>query len=104
MLSMAFADLKLSAAQPAARPYHLTDGHGPFVVVQQNGSKRWRWKYSFQGEYWLMAFGSYPLVGFADARVAHAGQSSSRLAIAGSGEVHKLSGLHLASARRSFVA
>ena len=56
-------DLKLKAAQPAAKPYHLTDGHGLFVVVQQNGSKLRRWKYRFQGEYRLMAFGSYPLRG-----------------------------------------
>lgn len=72
MLSMALTDLKLKAAQPAARPYHLTDGHGLFVAVQQNGSKLWRWKYRFQGEYRLMAFGSYPLVSLADARAAHA--------------------------------
>jgi hypothetical protein len=69
---MALTDLKLKAAQPAARPYHLTDGHGLFVVVQQNESKIWRWKYRFQGEYRLMAFGSYPWGSLADARAAHA--------------------------------
>ena len=69
---MALTDLKLKAAQPAAKPYHLTDGHGLFLVVHRNGSKLWRWKYRFHGEYRLMAFGSYPLISLADARVAHA--------------------------------
>ena len=69
---MALTDLKIRSAQPAAKPYHLTDGHGLFLVVQPNGSKLWRWKYRFQGEYRLMAFGSYPIVSLADARAAHA--------------------------------
>ena len=56
---MALTDLKLKTAQPAAKPYHLTDGHGLFLVVHPKGSKLWRWKYRFQGEYRLMAFGSY---------------------------------------------
>jgi integrase len=69
---MALTDLKIRSAQPAAKPYHLTDGHGLFLVVHPNGSKLWRWKYRFHGEYRLMAFGSYPLISLADARVAHA--------------------------------
>jgi hypothetical protein len=72
MLSMALTDLKIRTAQPAAKTYHLTDGHGLFLVVQPNGSKLWRWKYRFQGKFRLMAFGSYHLVSLADARAAHA--------------------------------
>jgi hypothetical protein len=69
---MALTDLKLKTAQPAAKPYHLTDGHGLFQVVHPNGQKLWRWKYRFQGGYRLMAFGSYSVISLADARVAHA--------------------------------
>jgi Arm domain-containing DNA-binding protein len=69
---MALTDLKLKTAQPAAKPYHLTDGHGLFLVVNPNGSKLWRWKYRYRGHYRLMAFGSYPIVSLADARAAHA--------------------------------
>jgi Arm DNA-binding domain len=54
---MALTDLKIKAAQPKSKPYHLTDGHGLFLAVQPNGSKLWRWKYRFQGKYRLMAFG-----------------------------------------------
>jgi len=69
---MTLTDLKLKSAQPASKPYHLTDGHGLFLVVHPNGSKLWRWKYRFHGHYRLMAFGSYPIVRLADVRAAHA--------------------------------
>jgi integrase len=69
---MALTDLKIRAAQPESKPYHLTDGHGLFLAVQPNGSKLWRWKYRFQGKFRLMAFGSYPLIRLVDARAAHA--------------------------------
>jgi hypothetical protein len=69
---MALTDLKLRAAQPAAKPYPISDGHGLFILVQQNGPKLWRWKWRFQGEYRQMAFGSYPLVSLSDARAVHA--------------------------------
>jgi len=69
---MTLTDLKIRAAQPKSKPYHLTDGHGLFLAVQPNGSKLWRWKYRFQGKYRLMAFGSYPSVRLGDARAAHA--------------------------------
>ena len=69
---MALTDLKIKAAQPKSKPYHLTDGHGLFLAVQPNGSKLWRWKYRFQGKYRLMAFGSYLLIRLAAARAARA--------------------------------
>jgi len=69
---MALTDLKIKASRPASNPYHLTDGHGFFLVVQPNGSKLWRWKYRFEGKFRLMALGSYPEVSLANARAAHA--------------------------------
>ncbi len=35
---MALTDLRLKAAKPTAKPYHLTDGHGLFLIVHPNGS------------------------------------------------------------------
>ena len=69
---MALTDLKIKASKPASKPYHLTDGHGFFLVVQPNGSKLWRWKYRFEGKFRLMALGSYREVSLANARSAHA--------------------------------
>jgi hypothetical protein len=60
------------ASRPSSKPYHLTDCHGFFLVVQQNGSKLWRWKYGFEGKFRLMALGSYREVSLANARSAHA--------------------------------
>ena len=68
---MALTDLKIKASRPASNPYHLTDGHGFFLVVQPNTSKLWRWKYRFEGKFRLMALGSYPEVSLANARAAH---------------------------------
>jgi hypothetical protein len=69
---MALTDLKIKAPSPVSKPYHLTDGHGFFLVIQPNGSKLWRWKYRFEGKFRLMALGSYPEVSLANARAAHA--------------------------------
>jgi len=69
---MALTDLKIKAAQPNSKPYHLTDGFGLFLSIQPNGSKLWRWKYRFEGKFRLMALGSYPEVTLAKARAAHA--------------------------------
>jgi integrase len=69
---MALTDLKIKASSPTSKPYHLTDGHGFFMVIQPNGSKLWRWKYRFEGKFRLMALGSYPEVSLANARAAHA--------------------------------
>jgi integrase len=76
---MALTDLKIKGARPGSKPYHLTDGHGLFLVVQPNGSKLWRWKYRFQGSFRLMALGSYPDVSLAQARSAHADARSKLL-------------------------
>lgn len=70
---MALTDLKIKASKPTSKPYHLTDGHGLFLVIQPNGSKLWRWKYRFEGRFRLMALGSYPDVSLASARAAHIG-------------------------------
>jgi Arm DNA-binding domain len=69
---MALTDLKIKASRPASKPYHLTDGHGLFLVIQPNGSKLWRWKYRFKGKFRLMALGSYPGVSLASGRAVHA--------------------------------
>jgi integrase len=69
---MALTDLKIKASSPASTPYHLTDGHGLFLVIQTNGSKLWRWKYRFDGKFRLMALGTYPDISLANARAAHA--------------------------------
>lgn len=48
----------------------FTDAGGLYLEVSPGGSKRWFWKLYADGKESRMAFGSYPMVGLADARRA----------------------------------
>lgn len=60
------------SAQPRREtsPGKLTDSHRLFLLVTANGSKLWRWSYQFDGKEMTMAFGDYPRVRLARARLA----------------------------------
>jgi len=47
-------------AKPKAKPYKLPRELGLFVVVNPNGSKWWRFAYSFGGREKMLSFGTYP--------------------------------------------
>ncbi|ASP20090.1 prophage CP4-57 integrase [Antarctobacter heliothermus] len=65
---MALTDLKIKKAKTAEKPYKLYDSLGLFVLVNPNGSKLWRQKYTFRGKERLLAHGSYPDVSLREAR------------------------------------
>ena len=65
---MPLSDTKIRNAKPLDKPYKLSDGEGLFVQVTPNGSRLWRLKYRFEGKEKLLALGSYPEVGLAEAR------------------------------------
>ena len=48
----------------------LTDAGGLYLEIVPSGSKRWFWKYYFDGKEKRMALGSFPEVAVKDARVA----------------------------------
>lgn len=48
----------------------LTDGGGLYLEVAGNGSKRWFWKYLFDGKEKRLALGSYPAITLKAARLA----------------------------------
>lgn len=61
------------AACPEGRPRaRFTDGGGLYLEVAPNGSKRWFWKYLFDGKEKRLALGSYPDVPLKVAREAQA--------------------------------
>lgn len=64
--------LKIKSARAAERAYKLADTGGLFLLVQQNGSKLWRYKFRVNGVEGLQALGAFPAVGLAEARQAHA--------------------------------
>ncbi len=69
---MALKELEARYATKRGKDYKLTDGEGLYLLVRPNGSKLWRFKYRFAGKEKLLAFGQYPGVGLADARLRRA--------------------------------
>ena len=65
---MALTDIKVRSAKPQEKEYTLVDGDGMFLLVHPNGSKYWRFRFSFGGKQHLIAFGVYPETSLADAR------------------------------------
>ena len=65
---MALTDTEIKGTKPQEKAFKLYDREGLFLLIKPNGSKLWRFKYSFQGKEKLMALGEYPVVRLADAR------------------------------------
>jgi hypothetical protein len=69
---MGLTDTGAKKARPIEKAYRLRDSGGLYLFVTPSGGKLWRWKYRYCGEEKLMAFGKYPAISLADARVLHA--------------------------------
>ena len=65
---MPLRDLEIRAFRPRDKAYKKTDERGLYLEVRPNGSKLWRFKYSYLGKDKRIALGSYPEVGLAEAR------------------------------------
>lgn len=61
-------DLDCRKAKPGDKDRRLYDGRGLFLLIQPNGRKGWRWKYTFGGRANMLSFGSYPEVSLIEAR------------------------------------
>lgn len=66
--SKTLTEVALRSLKPSEKPYRRSAGSGLFVEVQPGGSKLWRLAYRFERKQKLLALGSYPLVGLAEAR------------------------------------
>lgn len=69
---MLLKELEARYATKRAKDYKLADGGGLYLLVRKNGSKLWRFKYRFDGKEKLLAFGRYPDVTMAAARLRRA--------------------------------
>ena len=65
-------DSTCEAAGPKAKPYKIFDHGGLHLLIAPTGGKLWRWKYRYEGKQKQMAFGRYPDVSLAQARLLHA--------------------------------
>jgi len=65
---MALSDVKCRNTKPKAKPYKLSDGEGLYLLVNPNGSKWWRFRYTFDGKEKGISFGVYPATTLESAR------------------------------------
>lgn len=61
-------DAIIKNAKPRDKAFKLADGGGLFLIVETNGSKRWRWRYQFEGKEQMLSLGVYPDVTLKEAR------------------------------------
>ncbi|GAC1621145.1 MAG: tyrosine-type recombinase/integrase [Nevskia sp.] len=66
---MPLTDKAIRAAKPKAKSYKLSDERGLYLAIQPNGGLWWRLKYRVMGKEKLLALGTYPDTGLADARI-----------------------------------
>ena len=59
----------IDRARPKAKPYKLSDGNGLHLLIEPNGSKLWRFRYSFAQKEKMISLGSFPEVSLAAARM-----------------------------------
>lgn len=65
---MQLTDTKIRNSKPGDRPHKLYDGDGLVLIVNPNGSRRWTFRYRFDGKEKSLALGPYPRIGLKDAR------------------------------------
>ncbi len=68
---MKLTETQIRALKPREKLYRVADGHGLTLEVTPNGSKLWRYRYSWAGKEQMLALGAYPLTGLRAARERH---------------------------------
>ena len=61
-------DVRVRNAKPKDKPYKLADGQGLVLLINPNGSKWWRLRYTVDGREKMLSLGVYPEVSLASAR------------------------------------
>ena len=62
-------DAIIKNTKPSDKTITLKDGGGLFLYVEPNHSKRWRYRYQFDGKWCLLSLGLYPDVKLKEARL-----------------------------------
>lgn len=65
---MLLSDTQIKKAKIENKSYRLKDGQGLFILVHPNGSKYWRFRYTFGHKENTLSFGTYPHLSLAEAR------------------------------------
>lgn len=67
-VAIPLTDTKIKTSKPKEKDYKLSDGQGLYLLVKTNGTKLWRYDFSYLSKRQSMSFGMYPEVGLKDAR------------------------------------
>jgi hypothetical protein len=59
---------QIEKLKPREKSYTVADGNGLSIVVNPNGSKKWRYRYRIDGKAKTFSIGSYPDISLAKAR------------------------------------
>jgi integrase len=62
------SDTKIRKSKPKEKDYKLSDGQGLYIVIKSNGTKMWRFDFTFLGKRKSMSFGIYDEVSLKEAR------------------------------------
>ena len=87
----------IASAKARDKDYKLGDGAGLYILIRPNGSKLWRFNYSWFGKQRTLTLGQWPEVSLADARTKR--DEARKLIAAGSDPSHEKK---LAFARAKF--
>jgi len=69
---MPLTDTQIKGLRPLQSPTKHSDGGGLHLLVSPTGGKLWRWSYRFGGKQKTLAFGAYPAISLAEARLKRA--------------------------------
>ena len=61
-------DTEIKKAKSKEKDYKLSDGLGLYLVVKMNGTKYFRFDFSYDGKRKSMSFGTYPQTSLKEAR------------------------------------
>ncbi|WP_027874492.1 tyrosine-type recombinase/integrase [Spongiibacter marinus] len=67
-MSLTALEVKRASCPKSQKLCKKSDGNGLFLLVKNNGSKLWRFRYRFSGTYQELAFGRYPTIPLVEAR------------------------------------
>ncbi|MDD2640276.1 MAG: tyrosine-type recombinase/integrase [Arcobacteraceae bacterium] len=62
------SDTEIKNSKPKPKDYKLGDGFGLFIVIKTNGTKMWRFDFTYEQKRKSMSFGTYPAVSLKEAR------------------------------------
>lgn len=68
---MALSEVKVKNAKAREKVYRISDGQGLCIEIKPTGLKFWRYRYMIDGRATMLAIGSYPEIGLAEARRLH---------------------------------